>query len=212
MALTVMVYAIADKYHIPALCKLAAGRFLEEFNPEPDIEDYIQALRNIDEYVYEEDRTLWDIAIPSIRKHIKHLLPREEFQQLLNDTPDLQNQLLALLDTTHQLSAPRALPRGDTQLAQDNFDILFPDNIPPPGPVNYRARQAARLDADNRAEEGAGTVTYSYVDVNAWSDILERGYDAPTFDRQDHAAIGGFGNSDRHGTGLFGSRRPSPSA
>lgn len=100
MTFAVKVYAIADKYDIPTLRSQAAARFSKVLSPEADLEDFINAIKTVDESVPGGDRTLWEVIIKIIRDHMEFLLAKEEFIVLIGELPLLMADLLRLTATS----------------------------------------------------------------------------------------------------------------
>jgi len=97
----VRLYAIADKYDIPALQKLAAEEF-EDVSDTCDspqqLEKLITAIRKSDECTSPTEKTLWNIAIPIMTSNMAVLLQEPSFKELLYNMPALTHELLAHLD------------------------------------------------------------------------------------------------------------------
>ncbi|KAK4502625.1 hypothetical protein PRZ48_006051 [Zasmidium cellare] len=90
----VLVYQAADKYEIPPLTTLAASRFKMACDPLTDVPAFVDGIRHIDSCCNPKDRTLWDIALPLIKKNMTHLLKFEEFRTLIKENDELNFELL----------------------------------------------------------------------------------------------------------------------
>ena len=98
MSFAVKVYAIADKYELTGLQRLAAQRFGNICNPNTNLDDFINSVYLIDESTNPNDQALWKIVIPVIKSDISFLLDLKEFNDLLANVNGLTGKVLSLLD------------------------------------------------------------------------------------------------------------------
>ncbi|KAM4063738.1 BTB/POZ domain-containing protein [Hirsutella rhossiliensis] len=79
------VYALAEKYDIPSLKKLAYQKFKTESEKWWDHSDFVKAARKVYATTLPHDRGLRDIVVATIR-HNPRLLDREEVQSVLKES------------------------------------------------------------------------------------------------------------------------------
>ncbi|TKA73843.1 hypothetical protein B0A55_07618 [Friedmanniomyces simplex] len=90
---TVHVYALADKYDVPALRSLAVAQLTRLLDPKREnLEGFLAAIRAIDECT--ADNTLWEIVIPRIVGNMAWLVEEEGFFALVQEMPGLNRKLL----------------------------------------------------------------------------------------------------------------------
>ena len=75
---------------MPAACNLV-----------DDVDDFILAIRLIDELMSPEDSTLWSVVLPKTKDNIGYLLTFEAFEKLIFDIPRFNLGLLSML---HQVA------------------------------------------------------------------------------------------------------------
>ncbi|KAK3684701.1 hypothetical protein LTR37_020031 [Vermiconidia calcicola] len=119
LSLPVKVYAIADKYEVPQLQTMAAGKLKKVCDPHKDIEDFVSTIYLIDQNTNPEDRTLWNIVLPVIKNNIHYLLESEQFQTLIFEMKDLNLSLLSLLNRSSGSAPPTVLTGGVTSAEED---------------------------------------------------------------------------------------------
>ena len=145
MSFHVKVYAIADKYDVKQLQTFAATRLGQVLDPQNDLQDFINAVQAVDESSQLGDRTLWDVVIPTIKDSITYLLGQSEFREMLDDIPQLQFDLLALLDPKAAPYKLNKLPEVKHRSDFDNDDVENEDEPSPTGRWGCRAGRGRRL-------------------------------------------------------------------
>lgn len=121
----VKVYAVADKYDIPSLRALAAQKLANVADPAGDLDDFIAAICNVDEFTSPEDSTLWDIVIPKIGENLDWLADNEKFFALVKDMPALNKKLLKRGAAKYRPPAPGwSGAQGDEDLDEGEPDFL----------------------------------------------------------------------------------------
>lgn len=88
----IQVYAIADKYNVPPLRSLVTTRLGAICDPKKDENDFIEALRVVDECT--ADNTIWDILIPKLKANLPVLLESPFFQKVVTEQPIMNLQIL----------------------------------------------------------------------------------------------------------------------
>ena len=116
MTFPVRVYAIADKYQVFKLQKLAASKFEHVCDPSDDLHDFIAAVHVVDECTNPTDRTLWNVLIPKVKNNIAYLLGAPEFRALIDDMPQLKFDLLMLLDSKNTASGQASSAEEEYQM------------------------------------------------------------------------------------------------
>ncbi|KAK3711122.1 hypothetical protein LTR37_009909 [Vermiconidia calcicola] len=122
MSLPVKVYAIADKYEVPQLQAMAAGKLKKVCDPRNDIEDFVSTIYLIDQNTNPEDRTLWNIVLPVIKDNIDYLIESEQFQALVFEMKDLNLSLLSLLGKSSGSAPPAVLTGGVASVEEEDDD------------------------------------------------------------------------------------------
>jgi hypothetical protein len=98
---SVRVYAIADKYDIPSLKRLAKERFESWAKKNWAREDFSDIVREIFESTPTSDRGLRDIVIRIVALHADVLTKKDEFRRLIEEDGDLGLSTLCQLLETH---------------------------------------------------------------------------------------------------------------
>lgn len=88
----IQVYAIADKYDVPPLRSLVTERLDSMCDPAEDENDFIEALRAVDEHT--SDNTIWNILIPKLKASLPVLLENHFFEEVVMEQPAMNLQLL----------------------------------------------------------------------------------------------------------------------
>lgn len=91
---TVRVYALADKYDVPPLRAMAAQKLQNVADPNRSLDDFVAAIRSIEESCNPKDTTLWDIVMPTIIGNIEWLADDEKFFALVQCMSVLNRGLL----------------------------------------------------------------------------------------------------------------------
>jgi len=91
-AFLIHVYAIADKYDVPALCKRVVQRLVETCDPQKDEADFIEALRVVDDCTL--DNEIWDFLLTKTRRNLQTLLKNGSFRELVLEHARLTFELL----------------------------------------------------------------------------------------------------------------------
>lgn len=127
---SVNMYAIADKYDVPSLRKNAASQLNAFCNPDWVMDDFIAAVRAIDDLTNPEDATLWDVVLPKVQKNLGLLLEKELFKELVFDKPDFTFRFLGFLaktsgknSSTPPSPAPED-PASESQVPDNPFDAF----------------------------------------------------------------------------------------
>ena len=109
-----MLMYVLHRYDVPQLQNMAATRLRQVCSPTENPNDFIAMLYAIDSDCNPEDRTLWNIVMSKIKSNIVYLLANPEFRKLLTEMPQLNFDLLAMLDS--------GKPQGTTRPAIDTPD------------------------------------------------------------------------------------------
>jgi hypothetical protein len=91
-AFLIHIYALADKFAVPALCKLAVQRLVETCDPQKNEADFIEALRVVDDCTV--DDTIWDFLLTKAKRNLQTLLNSESFRELVLEHSKLTYELL----------------------------------------------------------------------------------------------------------------------
>ena len=91
----VLIYQVADKYDIPQLRQLAAGRLKTACNPLDNFARFVLVLKEIDERTAPNDKTLWDVVVPVVKQNMAIILARPDFRTTIKGLDTLYFRLLA---------------------------------------------------------------------------------------------------------------------
>ncbi|KAF2720176.1 POZ domain-containing protein [Polychaeton citri CBS 116435] len=129
MIFWVHVYAAADKYGLDHLKGVVISKFKLHLNPN-DIDNFVNAIVEVSDNT--ADRVLWNIIIPKIRENISFLISQPKFQELMLKMPQLNFDLLAMLDPNHVASVGPApsikLNLTQGQIQGSSAQDLHPEN------------------------------------------------------------------------------------
>ena len=98
MSFIVKVYSIADKYQVSGLQQPASIRLDGACDPTGNVDDFILAVRLIDELTSPGDSALWSVVLPKTKENIGYLMTCEDFKKLIFDVPHFNLGLLSMLD------------------------------------------------------------------------------------------------------------------
>jgi speckle-type POZ protein len=82
------VYAVADKYCVPALKKQAKEKFESAVEACWDMDDFPHVVPEVYAASHTKDRNLRDVVVSISHEHIKDLLQKQNFLRVLENTPN----------------------------------------------------------------------------------------------------------------------------
>ena len=138
---SVRVYAIADKYDIPPLKRLAKERFETWAEKNWAREDFSDIVREIFESTPTSDRGLRDIAIRIVALHADVLTKKYEFRPVIEEVGDLGLSTLCQLLKTH--SAEKAGLRSRIRQLETTTAVLKQQLQQCERNLNHRMEEAA---------------------------------------------------------------------
>lgn len=90
-------YAIAGRYEIKHLQKLAAERMATRFEGQRSVRGFVSAIRLLDTTTDASDPTLWNAFVTIVRNNMDLLMKDESFMQCVLETKELNVRLPSLL-------------------------------------------------------------------------------------------------------------------
>lgn len=134
----VHTYAIADKYDVQPLRKLAEDRFRKIYNPSvyvPDVDALIATIHAVDENTAHEISSgggLWAILLPTLKAKMSLLLGFEAFRELLLDMPDLNFCMLGMV-AQNKPAVPSPITKPPMKYDDDSESEDEGHRVIPPG-------------------------------------------------------------------------------
>jgi hypothetical protein len=116
---SVRVYAIAEKYAIPALKELARHRFCNWADENWSCDEFSAVAREIFESTPSHDRGLRDIVVRLVAKHMNALVQQNSVRQLVEDAGNLGWGVICQLHETHSKEQSRFKSRIEALEAEN---------------------------------------------------------------------------------------------
>ena len=110
------VYIIADKYEIEALKKLACLKYEEVLSDTWNTSYFSESASHVFENTVETDRILRDVIVQVASDHVKALLDRGEFVEMLKRHGDISAEIMRKVVARYDpVEVPPLDPSGDEE-------------------------------------------------------------------------------------------------